>query len=61
MPRKASDTETVQQSIRLPTQAWEMIDQLVELGIHGNSRAEVARGLILSRLEQLLVGGIIRR
>jgi hypothetical protein len=53
MPRKASTTKTHCFTVTLPERAIVMIDQLVGIGLHGSSRAEVARFLILSRLEQL--------
>jgi hypothetical protein len=31
-----------------------MLEELVTIGLHGTSRAEVARTLILSRLEDLI-------
>jgi Arc/MetJ-type ribon-helix-helix transcriptional regulator len=61
MPKKAADPETTQFSITLSNQAVEMIESLVSLGLHGNSRGEVARFLILSRLEDLLAKGLINR
>ena len=46
-------------TVTLPERAIGMIDQLIGIGLHGNSRAEVARFLILSRLEQLAGPGLI--
>jgi hypothetical protein len=60
MPRKASPTKTHSFTVTLPERAIGMIDQLIGVGIHGSSRAEVARFLILSRLEQLAGPGLIR-
>lgn len=60
MPKKkAGNSNTEQFSVTLPTQAIGMLEQLVPLGLHGNSRGEVARTLILSRLEQLVSASII--
>lgn len=53
--------ETEQLSITLPIKALDLIEQLVSGGLHGNSRGEVCRNLILTRLEQLLAGGIVVR
>ncbi len=53
MPRKVVSRTTTAFTVTLPEQAVAMIDQLISVGLHGNSRAEVARSLILSRLEQL--------
>ena len=43
-------------TITLPKQAHEMIEEFIETGLYGANRAEVARSLILSRLEQLVSG-----
>jgi hypothetical protein len=59
MPKKAHPSTTEQLSITLPSQAVVIIEQLVTIGLHGSSRGEVARTLILSRLEQLIANKII--
>jgi Arc/MetJ-type ribon-helix-helix transcriptional regulator len=46
-------------TVTLPEKAVVMIDQLIGIGLHGSSRAEVARTLILNRLEQLAGPGLI--
>jgi Arc/MetJ-type ribon-helix-helix transcriptional regulator len=65
MPRKTSTTKTHPFTVTLPEQAVVMIDHLIGIGLHGSSRAEVARTLILSRLEQLagpsLIPGVPQR
>ena len=53
MPKKAISTQTHSFTVTLPAQAVSMLDRLIAVGLHGSSRAEVARALILSRLEQL--------
>ncbi len=61
MPAKKSGQATTEQfSVTLPSQAIEMLEQLVVVGLYGNSRAEVARTLMLSRLEQIVGLGIIQ-
>ena len=47
-PKKA---ETVQFSIRLPQKAAEALEDLVESGYYGSSRAEVAKSIILRYLQ----------
>jgi hypothetical protein len=59
MPRKISAIETHSFTVTLSAQAVTMIDRLIPIGLHGNSRAEVARTLILSRLEQILASAIL--
>ncbi len=59
MPRKISDAQTVQFSVTVSVQAIALIEQLITKGLHGNSRAEVARTLIHSRLEQLVADGVV--
>jgi hypothetical protein len=53
MSKRAVRAETKPFTVTLPVQAIAMIDRLIGIGLHGNSRAEVARALILTRLEQL--------
>lgn len=60
MPRKAKDGPTMQFSVSLPLQALALLEQLIPLGLHGNSRAEVARALILHRLEELTISGLVK-
>lgn len=56
MPTKPGNTQF---SITLPDQAIAMMKQLERIGLHGTNRAEVARALILSRLEELAGQGLI--
>jgi hypothetical protein len=60
MPRKIDPTETLQFSITLPAQAIDMIKQLEPLGLHGSSRGEIARKLILDQLTYLAGKGIVK-
>jgi hypothetical protein len=60
MPRKTEPSETLQFSITLPAQAVQMIKQLVALGLHGSSRGEIARKLILDQLTYLAGQGIVK-
>ena len=60
MPRKKNgETTTEQISVTLPSQSVKLLEKLVSLGLHGSSRGEVARALILSRLEQLFADSLI--
>jgi hypothetical protein len=48
-------------TVRLPAKAIEMIEKdLIPTGLYGTSRAEVARALIIARLEQLVGEGIVQ-
>jgi hypothetical protein len=47
MPRKVRISKTHPFTVTLPEQAVTMIDRLIGIGLHGSSRAEVARSLIL--------------
>lgn len=60
MPKKSTGDNNEQLSVRLPPQAIKLVEDLVPIGLHGGSRGEVARTLILSRLAQLVSEGILR-
>lgn len=60
MPRKIVPVETRQFSITLPAPAMDMIKQLLQLGLHGASRGEVVRGLVLAQLTFLLGKNIVQ-
>lgn len=47
-------------TITLPQQALEMIEELKGVGLYGNNRAEIARALVLARLEDLLSRGVLK-
>lgn len=49
----------MQFSVTLPLRAAEMLEELVGIGLHGATRGEVARSLILSRLETLVGNNVI--
>lgn len=57
MPVKRGNTQF---SITLPNRVIEMMEQLVRLGLYGTNRGELARTLILSRIEQLAGQGLIK-
>jgi hypothetical protein len=61
MPKTVTPTQTKPFTVTLPKQAVAMLDQLKVVGLHGSNRAEIARSLILSRLEQLVANGIVSR
>jgi len=54
MPAKKTDIPTESFTVTLPASAITLLEKLVKIGLHGTSRAEVARTLILSRLEDLI-------
>lgn len=56
MPRRA---ETDHFTVTLPVHVIAMLEELALTGLYGSSRGEVARTLILSRLEQLASQGIV--
>jgi Arc/MetJ-type ribon-helix-helix transcriptional regulator len=56
--REPADTE--QFSVTLPRKALDMVQDLVGTGLYGASRAEVARALILQRLEDLVAKGVVK-
>jgi len=61
MPKKVDPSgKTTQISLTLPAQVAEMLQELVVVGLYGASRSEVARSLILSRLEQLVGQNIVQ-
>jgi Arc/MetJ-type ribon-helix-helix transcriptional regulator len=61
MPKKAgTNGKTTQISLTLPAQVAEMLQDLVGVGLYGASRSEVARTLILGRLEQLAAQNIVQ-
>jgi hypothetical protein len=59
MPIKTSPAPTDSFTVTLPVSAIKMLEKLAGIGLHGNSRAEVARSLILSRLEDLIGKGVL--
>lgn len=59
MPATKKAVETEQFTITLNRQTVEMLEKLVEIGLHGNSRGEVVRTLVSSGLEALIARGLI--
>jgi hypothetical protein len=60
MPETRSPTATVQFTVTVPQRASDLMEALVPIGLYGSTRAEVARALILARLEDVVAKGIIR-
>ncbi|HEX8165909.1 MAG TPA: ribbon-helix-helix domain-containing protein [Beijerinckiaceae bacterium] len=60
MRSKEAETGTTQFSITLPDEIVAVLQQLVATKLYGNTRAEVARTLILNRLEQLAAQKLIK-
>lgn len=60
MPKTKTPTQTESLSLTMPANAMRMLESLVPAGLHGGSRAEVARSLILSRLEDLVAKGLVK-
>jgi Arc/MetJ-type ribon-helix-helix transcriptional regulator len=50
--------ETV--AVRLPSQAIKMMDELISVGLYGDTRGEVARNLILDQLKRIAAEQIIQ-
>ena len=59
MATEPTKAETVQFSIRLPTKAAEALEALVESGLYGSSRAEVAKMIILRYLQDQRTAGAV--
>ena len=59
MPATKKAVETEGFTVTLNRQTIEMLEKLVEIGLHGNSRSEVARTLISSGLETLVARGLL--
>jgi len=53
MPRKVGNPKSVQFSVTLPVQATELMMRLGRSGFFANSRGEIARELILTKLREL--------
>lgn len=59
MPTKASGAQGDKLSYTLPKGARDLLDQLVDLGIHGDSYSEVTRFLVEMQLRVILNEGHI--
>lgn len=57
MPVKRGNTQF---SITLPNRVIAMMEQLEKIGLYGGNRGEVARTLILSRIEELIGQGLVK-
>ena len=57
MPRAPSNPDSKPFTIVLPQKAAERLEILVESGLYGNSRAELARSIILQHLQDLWKSG----
>jgi Arc/MetJ-type ribon-helix-helix transcriptional regulator len=57
MARAPSNTDSKPFTIVLPSKAAERLEILVETGLYGGSRAEVARSIILQHLQDLWKSG----
>lgn len=51
--------KTDQISVTVPPNALRLIDQALETGLYGNTRAEVMRAMILDQLKKLLADGVV--
>ncbi len=60
MPKTRAGSKKEGFSISLSPQALALIEQLIEVGLHGTNRAEVVRSLVNDRLEELLGSGVIK-
>jgi hypothetical protein len=56
---RTPDSNSVQFSITLPVRAIELLERAALTGLYGGTRAEVARILIMNRLEELVGKGIV--
>lgn len=59
MPKKSSGAQGDKLSYTLPKGARDLFDQLVDLGIHGDSYSEVTRFLVETQLRVILNEGHI--
>ncbi len=60
LPKTREPTESTQFSVTLPNEALRQLMMLKGKGLYGSTRGEIARTLILARLEDLAGRGIIR-
>ena len=57
MARPRASSETKPFTVVLPTKAAERLEILVETGLYGSTRAEVAKNIILQHLQDLWKSG----
>lgn len=60
MPKKTTGAQGDKLSVTLPKGARNLLDQLVALGIHGDSHSEVIRFLVQTQLRVILNEGHIK-
>ena len=60
MPKKAGTEPGKKLSTTLPDGARDLLDQLVDLGIHGDTHSEVIRFLVETQLRLILNEGHIK-
>ena len=57
MAKPPASSETKPFTVVLPTKATERLEILVETGLYGSTRAEVAKNIILQHLQDLWKSG----
>jgi len=60
MPRKHNKHDTTEILIRPSAEIASYLDILAAIGIHGKTRAEVAKTLVGAEIERLIREGILR-
>jgi hypothetical protein len=60
MPQTTEPTDSTQISVTLPNEALRLMMTLKGKGLYGTSRGQIARTLILARLEDLAGKGIVK-
>lgn len=60
MPKTTEPTDTIKFSVTLPIEAVRLMMTLKGAGLYGTTRGEIARALILARLEDLARDGIVK-
>ena len=58
MPKKKENGERL--NLRVPRQLCEYLQELADVGIHGDSRSDVARTLLSYEVERLIRDGILK-
>jgi hypothetical protein len=60
VPRQPNLSETTRVAVSLSSELAAYLDDLVEIGIHGKTRSEVAKSLISVEAERLIRDGFLR-
>ncbi len=60
MARRPNDQGTAEVKIRASDEAASYLDQLVEIGLHGKTRSEVANSLVNEQIRSLITQGILK-